>query len=295
MSITASAENEQMDVLSDIQSWMQEALMYPRLADLGRTEAEVLPAARLSPAECLGIYQRSYYARLLNCMREQFPALCYALGESVFDEFSRAYLREAPSDSYTLHELGRRFPDYLRDTRPDRDLPPEQRESWVEFMIDLADFERQVFTMYDAVGDEDNLLDGVTPAGGDIEDKDLVLQRCLKIHRAKFPVARYYCLVRDEKAPELPPRLDSFVALVRINYRTRLVPLTELEYELVSAMQRLGDVPDALAELAGRAKAVGNIHEAWRASGGIRDRWLAGGFFVRRNRLCVFGQHDALE
>ncbi|MBZ0091327.1 MAG: HvfC/BufC N-terminal domain-containing protein [Burkholderiales bacterium] len=268
--------------LAGLQRWMQEVLLYPRLANEEQVNNEVLASSRLSAADCLGVYQRSYYARLLTCMREQFPALCYALGSPVFNEFARDYLLELPSDSYTLYQLGRRFPGYLSDTRPDRELPPNEREHWIDFMIDLADFEREVFTMFDAPGDEGKLADDVNLA-----DEELALQRCFKIHQAKFPVARFYSLVRDEKNPELPPLQTSQIAMVRVNYRTRLIPLTNPQYQFLLALGRVGNVPSAFAAMDAVELDVDDIRSAWLTPEGWREQWLASGFFVHAAGLSV--------
>ena len=72
-----------------------------------------------------------------------FDGFCHALGDELFNDFVAEYAREAPPESYTLYDLGRRFTDYLEVNRPDRD--EELRESWIDFIVDLARFERSVF------------------------------------------------------------------------------------------------------------------------------------------------------
>lgn len=261
----------------DLQNWMQEALLYPRHASQTQVDTELLGSSRLKAADCLAIYQRSYYTRLLTCMREQFPALCYALGSRVFDEFARQYLLDSPSDSYTLYELGRRFPAYLQDTRPDRELPLDEREDWIDFMVDLAGFERTVFTMFDAPGDEGRLV-----TDNAVSDSNLALQSCFNIYQARFPVATYYCLVRDEKDPELPPLQSSQVAMVRVNYRTRLIPLTNPQYQFLLALRQSGEVSIALDATEEIKLNEGDIRSAWSAPDGWRKEWLGSGFFIHR-------------
>src|SRR3569623_2729157 len=135
-----------------VQRWMHDALIRPDEEAGEMAGRRLAPSPRLSPAAGLAIYQRGYFLRIASCMREQFPALCHALGEALFDDFVADYIRECPPESHTLYDLGRRFPPYLSENRPDRDLA--ERESWIDFMIDLAEFERQVFTMFDAPGHE---------------------------------------------------------------------------------------------------------------------------------------------
>ena len=105
--------------LPGLQRWMLDALFAPERADADVVATTLLPGPRLPAAACLAIYQRSYILRLRKCLEEQFPACRHALGAGLFADFADEYLRACPSDSYTLHELGRRFPQWLQDSRPD--------------------------------------------------------------------------------------------------------------------------------------------------------------------------------
>src|SRR5260370_120642 len=120
--------------LGQIQRWMQAAIMHPvgvaegiasaearGYIDVGPDEAEtvVTRSRALSALERLTIYGYAYYARLLECLREEYPVLKHALGEEVFDAFAVGYLQQYPSRSYTLFQLGAHFPRYLAETRPD--------------------------------------------------------------------------------------------------------------------------------------------------------------------------------
>src|SRR5271155_476952 len=122
--------------LEQIQRWMQAAIMHPvgiaegiaspdarKHIDIGPDEAEmVVNRSRSQTAlERLSIYGYAYYARLLECLREEFPVLKHALGDELFDGFAAEYLEQYPSRSYTLFHLGLDFPRFLAETRPDRD------------------------------------------------------------------------------------------------------------------------------------------------------------------------------
>ena len=61
---------------------------------------EVIAEKRdLSAHKRLGIYTSGYVARLLECMRADFPALRRFVGEPVFDAFAKAYIVTEPSHS----------------------------------------------------------------------------------------------------------------------------------------------------------------------------------------------------
>lgn len=256
---------------------MQRSLMFPR--NTSNDEAELLlePSPRLTGPQRLAIYQRSYYMRLLECLREQFPALCYALGAELFHDFAREYLHAYPSESHTLYELGNRFALFLEETRPDREAEEEDREHWIDFMVDLARFERQVFVMFDAPGHEGKPL-----AEENVPDEPLRLQPCFALGEYRFPVAWYYHEVRAQRQPPLPPQERSLVALVRRDYLTHTYPLAPPHYLFLATMKNEGkDVGEALECVARElAIPITAVRQSWSAATGIRRRWIAAGFFV---------------
>ncbi len=264
------------DPLEATQRWMHQALVFPQRADSGAI-AGTFASGRLSGRDGLAIYQRSYVQRITRCMREQFPALCHALGEELFDDFVADYVRDKPPESHTLYDLGRRFPGFLEDSRPDRDAPLEARERWIDFMVDLARFERLVFTMFDAPGNE-----GRPFAVSATPDDLLRLQPCFAVARYRFDVAGYYHAVRQKQPAALPPAHLSFVALVRTDYLTRTVPLGEAHYLFLDAMAGGMGVADALEAVARQMSIeVEEVRRAWStAADSPRALWLRMGFFV---------------
>src|SRR5688500_19079541 len=93
--------------LSQVQRWMQEVIVHPAgvVAGLQSVEARrelevsadqvesiVTRSQALSGIERLEIYSRAYYARLVECLRSQFPVLAKAVGEDAFDGFGARYL-----------------------------------------------------------------------------------------------------------------------------------------------------------------------------------------------------------
>lgn len=261
--------------LESAQRWFHDALILPGLVDGDERDALLRESLNLSGAAGLAIYQRGYFLRIASCMRDQFPALCHSLGAPLFDDFVADYIRDEPPQSHTLYDLGRRFPAWLAVNRPDRDLPPVERELWIDFMIDLARFERQVFAMFDAPGHEGHAF-----ADADTPDDRLRLQPCFDLGAYGFPVAAYYHAVRLGQPAPLPPAGASFAALVRTDYVTRTIPLTEPQYRFLEAMAAGGTVADGIEALArASGAATESIHSAWHSSGD-RNRWIDWGFFI---------------
>ncbi|MGA2080003.1 MAG: DNA-binding domain-containing protein [Holophaga sp.] len=76
--------------------------------------AFVKPNDRLTSFERLEIYNRQYWYRLLDCLREDYPGLRTVLGSTRFERLARAYLVDCPSTSFTLRDLGSRLESWLR-------------------------------------------------------------------------------------------------------------------------------------------------------------------------------------
>lgn len=70
---------------------------------------------KLSIARRVGIYRHAYLVRLVDCLRDDFPALEQALGADDFDCVCRAYVTQHPPSRPTLNDYGRDFPTFLRD------------------------------------------------------------------------------------------------------------------------------------------------------------------------------------
>jgi hypothetical protein len=261
--------------LAPLQGWMQDALRFPERVDPDAL-ARLLPSPRLGAAEGLAVYQRGYLLRIAGCMHEQFPALCHALGRALFDDFVAEYVRDRPPESHTLYDLGRRFADFLEQDRPDRGRPEPERERWIDFMVDLARFERLIFTLFDAPGHE-----GRPFAGPETPDDRLRLQPAFAVGAWRFPVAAYYHSVRRCEEPPLPPPRASFAALARTDYLTRTIPLAEPHHVFLSAMAGGGGVAEGLAAVARHlGTPLEAVRRSWEDPGGMRERWLAAGFFV---------------
>lgn len=252
------------------QIWMHEALVFPRRAAPGERDALLMGSRRLSAAGGLAIYQRGYFLRIAACMREQFPALCHALGRALFDDFVADYIRDCPPASHTLYDLGRRFAEWMAVNRPDGDAP----EKWIDFMIDLARFEYAVFAMFDAPGHE-----GKAFAGPATPDRRLRLQPCFALGAYRFEVPAYYHAVRLGQPAPLPPEQESFVALVRTDYVTRTIGLGESHYLFLKAMADGGGIADGIDAVARhRAMTPAAVRKSWRAE--QKRRWIDWGFFI---------------
>ena len=258
--------------LAQIQNWMQAALVQQdgRAASVN-PETLVNESGRLTAARHLHIYRYSYVARLRECMKSQFSALAYALGEELFQMFADQYLDAYPSDSYTLNELGRRFPRFLQETRPDGGQ--EAKEPWVDFIIQLAHFEYTLSVIFDAHCDED-----ARPANESTPDENLRLNPLLRLFHHPYPVCRYYLDVTRKKEPELPLPEESYCAVTRNNYRLSLLEINPAQYHFLEILAVENSVARAREQFVGRYgfDAV-RLDDVWRT---WREAFITAGFFL---------------
>lgn len=111
-------------------------------AFLDTAERLIRRSPTLGPAECLELYHRQYWFRLLGSIEEDFPGLIRFLGEARFWEIIEAYLLDRPSSSFTLRHLGRGLPDFLDAAV---DSPTENRRA-----VSIARLETAVMEAFEA-------------------------------------------------------------------------------------------------------------------------------------------------
>ena len=262
-----SKDPRQLDV---IQRWFQSVITHPDGIEAGvesddaRAEIDVSAAdvdqvvtrsERLDSAGRIGIYANAYFARLLECLRESFPAMVHALGEETFDQFSFGYLQTYPSTSYTLEHLSNHFAQHLDETRPDREARDRGNIDWPDFLIDLATLEITIGKVFDGPGAEKDRvltaedLQAIPPEVW--PTARLVPVPCLRLLAFSFPVNSYFTAYRNDEEPEIPAPQPEFVAINRRDYVVRRIPLSEPQYHLLEhllAGATIGEAITAVAE-----------------------------------------------
>ena len=250
--------------LAQMQNWMQAVLIHKNGQIQGATpEYLINESSRLTAARHLNIYRQSYIARLRECMKNQFSALAYALGEELFQMFADQYLDAYPSGSYTLNDLGRRFPDFLEATRPD--AGQEEKELWIDFIIELAQFEYTLSLIFDEHSDEE-----IKPATEATPDETLKLAPLCRLFHHRYPICRYYLDVTRKKKPELPFEEDSYSVVARNNYRLSLLEIKPAQYYFLEILAKGDSIAKAKEYFVNNygfdAKRLDNAWKRWRKS-----------------------------
>ena len=155
-------------------------------------DALIAPNDRLTAVERLEIYSRSYWFRILDSLRDDFPGLAAVLGTRAFYKMARAYLTECPSQSFTMRNLGSRLAEWLAKH-------PEYTGKSTDLAFDMARLEWAHIETYDgperkALGPEDLLEPG--------PDLRVALQPHLALLALRYPVDDFRIDANHAKAAE---------------------------------------------------------------------------------------------
>jgi hypothetical protein len=190
--------------LLDLQRRMAEDVMRPLTPDFqmqastsdGRSTHEladsyIKPNELLSSFDRLEIYNRQYWFRAIGAVAEDFPALNALMAEKAFDRLILAYLRENPSTSFTLRNLGSKLPQWL-EHHPE--FTPNRRQ----LLLDVARLEWAYVEAFDGA-------DVAPLTASDFSDLSaesrLFLQPHLQLLDLKYPVDELVLAVHRETGP----------------------------------------------------------------------------------------------
>jgi Putative DNA-binding domain len=121
----------------------------PALAAAGGLDAIIAGDERMSAAERVEIYANGYFYRLLDVLKEDYPATLAVAGGDGFYNLVTGYLIDYPPSEPSIYYAGRHFADYLRAH------PINAR---MRFVSDLAYLERAVLESFHAA--DSPALDG---------------------------------------------------------------------------------------------------------------------------------------
>ncbi len=192
--------------LLNLQRRMARAVMTPltpsegmqRVAANGRpmraVAAEFIkPNDRLTSFERLEIYNRQYWFRVLSSFAEDFPGLRAVLGGRRFDAVAQAYVKDCPSRSFTLRNLGSRLESWLR-------RHPAWAGSCQALAIDIVRLEWADIEAFD--GKAEQALKPEDLAGVDTSKLRLRLQPYIQLLHLRYPVDDLLLAVRNDDDTE---------------------------------------------------------------------------------------------
>lgn len=225
-----------MTDLATLQNWMQDVVAGDAWtldeaisAAAGHgvdCEAAIVGSTRLPARQRLEIYVSSYRARLIECLRAEFPVLKRFVGDQVFDLFAGAYLGVHPPSSYTLFDLGAGFAAFLEAARPQ---PHDGRGTLDALPASLARVERAIAESERASGVEANADANVHPLSA-VPWFDIVYVHALRLKTPAslqllsldFDFSMLLADVAADRPYDMPRAADTLVAVARSRYRVRV-------------------------------------------------------------------------
>ena len=91
--------------------------------ELVEADTLIQSSEKLSPTQQFEIYLGSVTGNLVTALADIFPRVKTALGETFFDALSRRYIKQYPSQSWSLDHYGERFTQFCRDFEPLKAYP----------------------------------------------------------------------------------------------------------------------------------------------------------------------------
>lgn len=281
--------------LDVLQRWMMSVIRHPEGIEAGINSPEaqqeisvppeqvgqvILPSVDCTSVQRLTVYGNAYFARLIECLEGEFPAVRFLVGKDAFAGFVLTYLKETPPSSYTLADLGRRFPDSLNANRP----PKEEGDTtpdWADFLIEVARLERLYSEVFDGPGDE-----GTAKLSAEallaIPQEQLLNIRLevtpsLKLVHLQFPVHETITAVRKGKPLPSPIPQETFLAVHRREFVVRRTVIDKRQFILLQQLQQGTSLIDALSatieEMGGESFSPTMLQTWFR-------NWTAYGYFT---------------
>ena len=190
--------------LLDLQRRMAEDVMRPLTSDFqmqpttsdGSSTHELVagyikPNDRLNSFERLEIYNRQYWFRVIGAVAEDYPALNAVLGDKIFDRLVLAYLRENPSTSFTLRNLGSMLPQWLG---AHSEFSPRRHD----LILDVARLEWAYVESFDRATVPPLIADDFGTVAG---ESRIFLQPHLQLLDLNYPVDELVLAVHQEAGP----------------------------------------------------------------------------------------------
>ncbi|HEU4583049.1 MAG TPA: DNA-binding domain-containing protein [Polyangiaceae bacterium] len=218
---------------------LQQLRALPRDPALSLEAADRLTGnERVAPVEQIEIYREQFWLRHTSSLVEDFPGLGGILGQADWERLVESYLQAFAPDSWTLRELGRRFPEHVA-RHPE--LPHHQ------LCCDMARLEWAFIELFDAADCPplDLAKLGTLPPNV-LETGQILLNPALRLLEVSYPVADLRMQLLESRrnghagaGVQIPDPLAQQLVLYRASDR-RLYhrPMSPEAFSLLSALER---------------------------------------------------------
>ncbi|NWL15393.1 DUF2063 domain-containing protein [Pseudoalteromonas sp. Scap03] len=201
----------------------------------------VKSSGTLNAMRRVDIYAAGYVMRLVECLRGEFALLCQFMGKEVFDTFAKAFIVTLPSESWTMHQLGSRFADFLAHTKPTGDFSPHQQAMFC-LPAELAKFERAKAltllkpgpeTAHEALSiSEIELLCGIA------QDFIIAVPESVQLIQSDYPLLPLVAELEQGKSSLAPTPEQTYIAISRHQYRLKVTMLNDWQTDFLLQLKK---------------------------------------------------------
>jgi hypothetical protein len=268
--------------LLELQRQFAASIMTP-LAPSPKEAPFIKPNDRLTPLERLDIYRRSYWARILDALLDDFPGLCAILGPRAFRRLSKAYLSDSPSCSFTLRDLGSRLEAWLREH-------PAFGGENLDLALDMVRLEWAHIEAFDGAAEKPLGPEDLLELGPDMT---FGLQPHLRLLEVRYPVDDLR--IRAQKSrpvrPVSPRRTGRGAAPIalavhRADFTVFYRRLAVDELRILSALRQGTSIGEAVAAMEGSPDLIETWFASWSQLGWL-CRPASGDDEKRKGRAAI--------
>ena len=267
-----------MRPLEELEHWMQGEIVRPH-EGRARTRAErdasavphVRPSAHLTPGDRVEIYADMYFARLLEVLADDYPAVRALAGPVEFERIVRDYLREHPSRHWSLSGLGHELPEFLAG---------KFRAPRKALLHDVARLENAMSIVFDAPRSEVLTPADMTRVPPDaFADARLVCVDALELHTFDHRANAIVRAVRQDESMPALTRHRTFTVVWRKEWVVWRMDLDEPMFHLLSGLREGRTVRNAIESTSARFRSSPEGLQA--AISRSFGEWIAEGLFAR--------------
>jgi hypothetical protein len=225
--------------------------------------------ARVSAIDRVGIYANMYFFRLLDAIKEDFPATLRIIGEANFHNLITSYLTEHPPGDPSITEASRYLAEFAWTS--------STLEKW-PFIADLIRLERAILEVFlgpDARPLSVEAMKGIPAAQW--PSVRITAHPALQMINSEWWVNEILRVVESERPLPEPKHERQTILVWRNNYSVNYRPLDDLEQSALSMIRSgypFGAMCEAVALRGGDSATPAEMSR-------MLMRWLTDGLLVR--------------
>ena len=239
------------EALASLQQWMLGGIVAGS-AEAGEVRARIAGDSRLDAQRRFAIYAGGYRTRLIEALRDEYPALRLLVGDTVFDLFAAGYIAARPPRHFSLYDYGADFARHLEATRPAAGGGP-----LAALPAEVARLERARAEVQRAEGVERDPRPPLLADAAMLPGLKLSLPDSARLLRLRFDLVPL--LEASDRSGEavVPEQRETLLAVARSRYRVRLHRLEPWQRAWLEALAPYGGDVYQAAAAAARASGRG--------------------------------------